>query len=152
MEQFGVSLNTETSRNKSIYLVIGLFQKINSQLEKSLKGFNLSLAKFNVLMIVKHQGGKDGLSQVEIGKKLLVTPANITKMVDRLDKDSLLTRVSHVKDRRSNVIKITDKGSILLDEVWIKYQEQVNKLTQGLSEKELFNLNKILEQWYKDLI
>lgn len=151
MERFGVDLKNETPQNKSIYLIAGVFQKINFQIEETLKKFNLSLGKFNVLMIVRHQGGKEGLSQVEICKKLLVTAANITKMVDRLTNDGLLTRDSQAKDRRSNTIKITDKGSILLDNVWIEYQKTVNKLTQSLSETNKRKLNEILEQWYREL-
>lgn len=152
MEFFGINLNNENPEHKSIYLITGIFQQINSQIEAVLQGFDLSLAKFNVLMVVKHQGGKNGLSQVEICKKLLVTPANITKMIDRLEKDGLLERILQAKDRRSNIIKITDKGVTLLDEAWVKYEEKINQLSSFLEKNKIAEFNTTLEEWYKNLI
>lgn len=152
MEFFGINLDNENPKHKSIYLIAGIFQQINSQIESVLQGFNLSLAKFNVLMVVKHQGGEKGLSQVEICKKLLVTPANITKMIDRLEKDDLLERILQAKDRRSNIVKITDKGSRLLDEAWPKYEEKIAQITSLLEETKVTELNTVLEQWCKNLI
>lgn len=39
-------------------------------------------------------------------------------MLDKLEKDNLVTRISMPGDRRVKRIKITKKGSDLLDMVW----------------------------------
>ena len=142
MKKYGIDLNNEISQNAFIYLFMGSYQAINFQLEICMKKFNLSVAKFNVLMTLKHQNGGNGLSQAEIGKKLLVTAANITKIIDKLEEKQLLTK--EPKDRRTNIIKITKKGSILLDEVGLEYQKTIDKIIKKISQNELTQINIIL--------
>ena len=58
-------------------------------------------------MIIKHLGQQNGIQQNEISKRLLVTPSNITKLLDKLEKENMITRNSKTNDKRVKLIKIT---------------------------------------------
>jgi len=144
LRNIDIDLEKETPQNAFIYIFMNSYQEISLQLEKCMKEFDLSLAKFNVLMVLKHQCNDGGLSQVEICNKLLVTAANVTKMLDRLEKEEFITK--QPRDRRTNIIKITQKGSNLLDKVWIEYQKTVDNITKELTIKDLIEVNAKLMQ------
>ena len=93
--------------SKVIYSLSILWNKISMSLDSVLSKANLNISKFNILMIIKHIGKDNGIQQNEISKRLLVTPSNITKMLDKLEKDSLITRNVQKDDKRIKLIKIT---------------------------------------------
>ena len=61
------------------------------------------------------RGGKEGLPLSALGRSLLVTKANITGMVDRLERDGYVTREAHPSDRRVTRARLTAKGRGFLD-------------------------------------
>lgn len=136
---------------KLIYTIGFLWNDINDKIDKTLKPYDLNSAKFNILMIIKHVGKDEGVQQNFISDKLLVTPSNITKMLDKLEADELITRNDKKNDRRVKIIKITKKGIELLDKVWVEYKETINKLSPKISEKAKENLLSSLIEWQKNI-
>lgn len=51
-----------------------------------------------------------GAKMSEVGARLGVTPRNVTKLVDGLEKEGLLTREPHPHDRRVTLLRLTEKG------------------------------------------
>lgn len=60
------------------------------------------------LISVLNRRGRCQMS--ELGRLLLVTKPNITFLVDKLEKEGLIRRVSDEKDRRVTNVELTDKG------------------------------------------
>lgn len=139
-------------RQECLYKIVGIYNIIDRQLEKLFAPFGISASKFNILMVIKHQASSpEGISQVEISKKLLIGTANVAKLTDRLLKDGYITRRAQEKDRRFNFIQITEKGSKLLDDVWILYTQEVEKITQSLNLEERKLAISVLEKWLENL-
>ena len=141
----------QTEDAKLIYTIGILWSQISTRLETVLSKFDLNIAKFNILMIIKHAGTKEGIQQNEISKRLLVTASNITKLLDKLEKDGMITRNSKENDRRVKLIMITDSASKLLDKAWKIYQKEVNAITAKMPEKEAKRLNEKLLEWLTDI-
>jgi DNA-binding MarR family transcriptional regulator len=144
-------LKNQTEEAKLIYTVGILWSQISTRLENVLAKFNLNIAKFNILMIIKHAGGKDGIQQNEISKHLLVTASNITKLLDKLEKDGMITRNNKENDRRVKLIMITKSASDLLDKAWKIYQKEVKSITAKMPEKEAKELNKKILEWLTNI-
>jgi len=113
--------------------------------------YGLSGAKFNAL-IQLHMAGDRGLTQSELGKKMLVSRPNITSLVERLEKDSLVVRRDDPSDRRALRVYLTDRAAAVMLHFLPKHNDFVTKLMSALdsSEKELLisllkKLNKGLE-------
>jgi DNA-binding MarR family transcriptional regulator len=109
--------------------------------------FGLTDVQFNMLNLLYYESGKEGgLSQAQISDMMLVNRANITSLVDRMEKAQLVTRTAHAKDRRYNIIKLTGKGKNLYTKVEPHYLEQVKKVMSPLAAAELQKLTTILEK------
>ncbi len=131
---------------EALYGVVWLADRAQKKAAKALKAFHLTPVKFNCLMVVKHIGREEGLSQREIGQRLLIDPGNVAHVLDGLEHQGWVVRASG-PDRRSHRIKITPKGDRLLTEVWPAYQALVEQLTGVLPKQSQQRLVEVLSQW-----
>ena len=91
--------------------------------------FGLTDVQFNVMMLLAYQSGPEGgLSQARLSDMMLVNRANITSLIDRMEKARLVVRTDAAGDRRSNIVKMTAKGRKLFIRVEPLYGEQVKEL------------------------
>jgi DNA-binding MarR family transcriptional regulator len=111
------------------------------------KTLDLTDVQFNVLMLLSYQSGSHGgLSQVQLSEMMLVNRANITTLIDRMEKTSLVTRTSVSDDRRTNIIKLTAKGKKLFEKAEPFYLEQVKRAMTGFNHAQQKNLITTLEK------
>ena len=97
--------------------------------------FSLSASSFNLLMLLKHGEDSERMTQQEIGKRLVVSPSDMTGLIDRLERRGLVLRIPG-RDRRENLLRITPAGSKLLDEVWPHHEATLKKLCRVLTARE----------------
>src|SRR5262249_56739397 len=77
--------------------------KMESLLSQRLrKEFKTSMARFDVLAQLERF--PDGLSMSELSRRLLVSNGAITGLVDKLEKEAMVTRQEDPKDRRSTIV------------------------------------------------
>ncbi|MGH9753205.1 MAG: MarR family winged helix-turn-helix transcriptional regulator [Blastocatellia bacterium] len=95
---------------------------------------------YNVLRILN--GAGEPISQAEIGRKMLSSRANVTKLLDLLEARKFVRRLS-CEDRRVNLVDLTDEGAKFLEETMSKVigfaNEEMRPLTRE-EQKTLFNL------------
>jgi DNA-binding MarR family transcriptional regulator len=107
--------------------------QIKKRADEFFREFGLTDVQFNVLMLLEYQSGASGgLTQAEIGDMMLVNRANVTSLVDRMEKQGLVVRTAAVGDRRSNVIKMTADGKKLFTKVEPLYARQVKKIMSAI--------------------
>ena len=147
----GITLGKGKACEDAIYAVAIAFNLLNNEMTSYLKDFNLTPAKFNVLMIIKHQGGEAGISQIEISKRLIVTPSNMTRLLEKLEREKFIEKTAQSGDKRVKVIKITAKTAKLLDAVWPGYSNELQRLSSFLHEAEQKTAAKILTKWIAGL-
>jgi DNA-binding MarR family transcriptional regulator len=124
--EMGMREGEDRINEEVVYNIARIYSLIDRVISDLLSKYELSSAKFNILLVVKHVGGKEGIAQNEISKKLLVTTSNVTRMIDRLEKEKLVRRVALEGDRRVKRILITEKGAALLDKTWPPYKKAVD--------------------------
>lgn len=150
-KRFGIDFDKDEFVETSIYGVVSVYLLIEKQIENYLKQYNLSSSKFNMMMIIKHHGGENGISQIDIGKRLIVTASNMTKQLDKLIAEGMVERFALKGDRRVNLIKITQQGSDLLDKVWPGYIEKIKEISSFLTIEERKTLSDSLAKWFEGL-
>src|SRR5207248_5205173 len=74
--------------------------------------YGLSTATFNVILVLSRAGGS--LSPCDIGEQLWVTRGTVTGLLDSLERQRLVRRTPHPKDRRMLLIELTDEGRNIL--------------------------------------
>lgn len=151
LQAFGIEAGKGKYHEEAFYGLVLVYTALFDRISKSLDAFGLTPAKMNVLMVIKHQGGKDGLSQRDIGKRLMVTASNMTRLLDKLERDALVERAGREGDKRVKVIRVSSKGSKLLDQAWPEYMKAMKRAMDKLSGPEQKFLGKMLMKWLHDL-
>ncbi|MDL4822049.1 MarR family winged helix-turn-helix transcriptional regulator [Actinomadura opuntiae] len=77
---------------------------------------------------------EDGLRPSECAKRLLVTPATITSVVDTLERNGHVRRERSYRDRRGVMLRITDEGRRLLAEKSQPIGRDLNELYDVVEE------------------
>ena len=131
------------------------FLKTNDMLQEIhthfFKKYNISNTRFNVLVIL-YKGPKEGMFLSEIGEQMLVSNANITGLIDRLEKQKLVKRIRGKKDRRKIIARITDLGIQTIEEVIEHYRQWSNQIMNILEDDEKAELISLLTKLKKGII
>ncbi len=75
-----------------------------------LKETNLTPPQYAAVNVLQESGG---LSLTELSQATFSTKSTITTLVDNLEKKMLVERQPHPRDRRSLIVKLTEKGIAL---------------------------------------
>lgn len=110
---------------------------------KQMSVHNLTAPQFHVLEVLKASGP---IPLKRISEELLVTGANITCVVDNLEKEDLVKRVPSKEDRRVINAELTDTGRQKLESIYPQYVENMKNITRVLSETEQQQLSGLLEK------
>lgn len=103
----------------------------------------LTVTQFGVLESLHHIGP---LCQGELAEKLLRSGGNLTLVVDNLEKAGLVVRERDPADRRFVVVKLTDKGSKFIGELFPKVVANVSREMNRLSSTELLDLGRLCKK------
>lgn len=109
-----------------------------------LKPYKLNDQHYNILRILRGSGATP-LSPGELKKRLINKRGDLTRLVDKLVKRSLVNRCTNPECRRLVDITITEKGLALLKELDVDTEGEV-ALAKKLSEEEAKQLNALLDK------
>ena len=126
-----------------------LFHIINlnmrKRLEKEIKAFGLSSShQFGVLLLLS----KNTMSQKEISEATLADEPSTTRMLDRMIKKELINKRRSDKDKRKQVVYITEEGQALLTKILpivATHNEEIASILEEEERKELFRLLQKIE-------
>jgi DNA-binding MarR family transcriptional regulator len=82
---------------------------------------------------------------------MLVTPSNVTGIVDRLEEKHLVRRTQGRGDRRATIIEITPEGKSLYERVSKKKEYMVQKALATFTRDEMVTLNSLLEKFQREI-
>ena len=112
------------------------------------KGYNATPEQWGILNLLEE---KEGLSQSEIAEETTKDKASITRILDVMQRNSLIQRQKHESDRRAYKIFLTDKGRNLQYTLTQFVQKIDNQACKGLSIDELQELKRILTKMKTNL-
>jgi DNA-binding MarR family transcriptional regulator len=107
-----------------------------------LKAEDLSPTQYNVLRILR--GSREGLPCGEIAARMITRDPDITRLLDRLEKRSLVSRCRETEDRRTVLTRITTEGLELLAKLDEPVQEEHRKHLGHLGRERLEKLAELL--------
>jgi MarR family 2-MHQ and catechol resistance regulon transcriptional repressor len=116
---------------------------ISNQIGNLLNKKKLSMSQFGVLESLYYIGP---MCQREIGTKILKSTANITTVIDNLEKRSLVKRVRQEDDRRYITVNITEKGKTYLENIIPLHMKEIFKRMEILTEVERKSLYTICKK------
>ena len=117
-------------------------EMLSRVLGRVLKNADLSSTQYNVLRILR--GAPEGLPCGEIARRMITRDPDITRLLDRLEKRSLISRAREVKDRRTVMTRITAAGLKLLASLDEPVQEAHRKHLGHLGRERVQALTELL--------
>ena len=103
----------------------------------------LTITQFGVLESLHHIGP---LCQGELAEKLLRSGGNLTLVVDNLEKAGYVARERDPADRRFVVVKLTERGTKFIGEIFPRVVANVTREMNVLSSTERFDLGRLCKK------
>jgi DNA-binding MarR family transcriptional regulator len=122
---------------------------LHSKLEEVCNEFDITLSQFNVLRILKG-AHPDGYPRREIIRRMVEPAPDVTRLIDRLIKESLVERYITEEDRRLSLARITKKGIILLSKINPEVDKFIFSYSSTLAKSEKEMLSNICEKLYSN--
>ena len=99
---------------------------------------------YDVLLELSREGDS-GLRQYQIGDRMLLEKHNLSRLIDRLEKNRLVRRRACIEDGRGNRIEITEDGMKMMERVWPVYREALQEnFGEKLTQAEMVELARLL--------
>jgi DNA-binding MarR family transcriptional regulator len=116
---------------------------IEAELRRQFReNFNFTLPRFDILAQLDREPG--GLVQGELSKRLMVSQANVTPIIERLIADGFVTRRPSNLDRRIQIICLTVEGRQKFRRMAKKHSAWLADVMAGFPEEEIDELGKRL--------
>ncbi|MBT8232127.1 MAG: MarR family transcriptional regulator [Saprospiraceae bacterium] len=115
-----------------------------SQLSEFFKTYGLTTKQYNILRILK--GANKSVSTSFIRERLLDKMSDVSRIVDRMAKKSLVKKETCETDKRLVDVALTEKGISILKLIG-KEISKFDALFDNLTENEIIQLNNLLDKF-----
>ena len=135
--------DTEISALNAFIAFFRSFNTLNSNLGQEIKSYGITDSQFGILEVLLHLGPQE---QHHLAEKLLVSGGNITFIVDNLEKAGYVNRTVQESDRRWKLVSLTDKGRMLISNLFPQHVEFIEKLMGALTPDEQSEFTQICKK------
>ena len=98
------------------------------RIEERLRAAGLPDLSWYVVLWVLERAPDQRLRMHELADTAVIARSNLTRLVDKLEKDGLVTRERVANDRRGAFARITKKGSEMRSRMWTVYGPAIEEL------------------------
>lgn len=112
-------------------------------LETALKVHGLDVPRWRVLMSLR---GRDSASVSEIADQAIVKLPTMTKIVQRMQADGLVTCRSRESDGRVTEVLLTESGKAAQDLAWAAATVIYRKAFRTISQRDIQTLNRLMQK------
>lgn len=120
------------------------YDKVKRLQSKQMFQEKLTTPQFGVLEILLKNGP---IPLKKISDEMMVTGANITCVVDNLEKEGFVRRIHSKEDRRVILADLTDEGRAKINSIMPSYADNMANALGVLNDGEMKELKRILEKF-----
>lgn len=135
--------------------VIGRLHRLAGHLTEQLcvvyRRYGLSEGEFDVLATLRRAGEPFERAPGELARFTMVTTGAMTKRIDRLERDGLVTRRRSAGDGRGRVVALTAAGRKLIDDAFTEHMSNERRLLSQLTADQVAQLESLLTMWLAHL-
>ncbi|ROQ68656.1 DNA-binding MarR family transcriptional regulator [Streptomyces sp. 840.1] len=131
--------------------VIGRLHRLAGLLTEQLclvyRRYGLNEGEFDVLAALRRAGDPFERAPGELAAFTMVTTGAMTKRIDRLERDGLVTRRRSAEDGRGRVVALTPAGRELIDRAFADHMSNERRMLDELDPDEAARLETLLTAW-----
>lgn len=142
--ELGLQAPFEDIRHEAVLNVVRTATLLSAKASQLFRRYDLTEAQFNVLFALKFSSSET--TQAELGKRLVVTRASITSVLDKLESKDFVRRIDVQGNRRIHHVELTAKGTELIDRVEPIYRDEVHSVLEDFSKDECVILIDYMEK------
>ncbi|MDI3311708.1 MAG: MarR family transcriptional regulator [Thermoanaerobacterium sp.] len=125
------------------YLLREINHRMNLVTRNYLNSKEITMSRFWVLNKLSQD---EAITMKQLQSQLLLSSSTLTGLIDNLVADDLVSRWRDDKDRRLVFLKLTEKGSMLLNEILDYRTKMLKKIVDTCgSDIDMYTLNKNLQ-------
>lgn len=123
---------------------------IARRLQKNFKqaGLEITIEQWSVLY---HLWKQDGLSQQQLCEATYRDKPSITRLINNMEKNKLVKRVSNKKDRRINLVRLTSIGRKIEEKSMALANQTLNESLAGVTNGQIEIAREVLQMVYDNL-
>lgn len=137
-----VSVSDSTLRSLYGYQIKRAFNVIQSDLNRTLKPFELRMITYTALVLIVDN---PGLRQSQLAAAMDVERPNLVVIIDELERRELIVRDKLPSDRRAYALKATLAGRQLYEKAVAAVQAHEDRLVQGITPEALKGAMKVMQ-------
>ncbi|MCA9260197.1 MAG: MarR family transcriptional regulator [Planctomycetales bacterium] len=123
---------------------------LSSEAETLFKKYGLSQSQYNVLRILRGHGGPTPVSQV--AREMVDPQPDVTRLVDRLERQGLVVRRRGTDDRRVVRVELTPTASALLRKIDRPLKKMHERQFEHMSQAHVQQLRALLLEARQNLV
>lgn len=106
----------------------------------------------NEILILLEIYNREGLNQIDIAKRYLITEANISQITKKLMEKDLIEKKMDPENNSKNLLYLTEKGQNLCDELLVLFRDWNNKVIKGIPMENLILFGETLKMINKNCL
>lgn len=111
-----------------------LYRTVLKRLNTRLRSEKITFSQYNILLELSRKGP---MQMNKLSENMLVAPANVTGLVDRMERKGYVRRRRDQKDRRLYVIEVTQSGSRIFKRISSRFRRYAGSLGLAITPDEL---------------
>lgn len=131
-----------SAQQEAMLGVLSCADALNRKMEEIIAPYGITAAQYNVLRILRGVH-PDGHPRHEISARMIQLAPDVTRLIDRLEKQLLVVRGKSDTDKRLSLTFITDKGLALLTSIEPTLHKFDRQLRKSLPEPDAVALAKL---------
>ena len=138
--------------NEMLFAVLSgkLSAAINRKLYRSFRKINIDITP-EQWTVLYYLWSKDGVTHQELCNATFKDKPSMTRLIDNLDKQNLVTRSASLKDRRINIINLTEKGRNLEEMTQPIVTTTMKAALNGLDDEEIQTAHILLGKVFNNI-
>jgi DNA-binding MarR family transcriptional regulator len=132
----------DSPEQEAVLNILRTSDQLDNRLGRLFREFGLTSSQYNVLRILRGEG--QPLPSLEVADRLIQVVPAITGLIDRLEKQKLVSRRRCDEDRRVVFVEITPAALALLKRIDKPLDELQKRLVGHLTPAELAALSRLL--------
>lgn len=135
------------------FSLVFAYDAITTHFARRFQRYDLTFPGFNMLMILHHPVYREtGCPLSQLGELLLVSKANVTGVMDSLEKRGLAERADAPHDRRVKLAKITEQGKDLLAAMLPGHFRETKRVSSPMTQQEKNQLRDLLRKLRQSVV